>query len=168
MKTRKPLFNPRLAGAYGSTYITAFFLLMLPAISHGFIIDGPAYGNVEFVSSITTDLGKDLILSNQYDDQDFGPEGCAAGTCCGGSILLLIIIPIVWFVINILLLVWVTKDAKTRGMDNPAIWLFLVLFFGFIPFIIYFFARPAGNIITCPHCGNNKMESLKTCPHCGH
>lgn len=168
MKTHKPLFNPRLARLHGSSCITALLLLILPGILHGSNIGASAHGNIEFVSSITTDLGKGLILSNQSDDTDVGPEGCAAGTCCGGSILLLIIVPILWFVINILLLVWLTKDAKTRGMDNPAIWLFLVFFFGFIPFIIYFFARPAGNIITCPHCGNKKMEAMKTCPHCGH
>jgi hypothetical protein len=52
-------------------------------------------------------------------------------------------------------------------MDNPVVWMFLVFFFGFIPFIIYFFARPAGNIVQCPHCGNKRMESMKTCPHCG-
>lgn len=103
---------------------------------------------------------------NQTEEPELGPEGCAGCGMCGGSIIILILIPVVYFVINILLLIWVAKDAKNRGMDNPVVWMFLVFFFGLIPFIIYFFARPSGNIVQCSHCGNKKLEAMKTCPHC--
>lgn len=103
---------------------------------------------------------------NQTEEPELGPEGCAACGTCGGSIIILILIPVVYFVVNIFLLVWVAKDAKNRGMDSPVIWMILVFLFGLIPFIIYFFARPSGNIVQCAHCGNKKLEAMKTCPHC--
>ena len=50
----------------------------------------------------------------------------AAGCACCGSMLLMIVLPIVlvilYFGINVAILFWVAKDAKSRGMDG-AMWI---------------------------------------------
>ena len=69
--------------------------------------------------------------------------------------------------LNIALLIWVAKDAKSRGMDNSVIWMILVMLTGIIGFIIYIFTRPQGNLVPCPHCGNKRLQVSAKCPHCG-
>jgi len=56
--------------------------------------------------------------------------GCAL---CGS----LIFIPSGVIVLNIALLVWVARDAKSRGMDSAVIWMLLVMFTSVIGLIIY-------------------------------
>jgi hypothetical protein len=94
----------------------------------------------------------------------------AAGCACCGSMLLMIVAPIVltvfYFLINIAILFWVAKDAKSRGMDG-AMWIFLILFTGVIGLAIYLFSRPQGLLTQCDNCGNNRMETSTKCPHCG-
>jgi uncharacterized membrane protein YhaH (DUF805 family) len=90
--------------------------------------------------------------------------GAAAGCALCGS---LIFIPIIIFVLNIALLVWVARDAKSRGMDSAVIWMILVMFTSVIGLIIYIFSRPQGNLIQCPHCNNNRLQASVKCPHCG-
>lgn len=89
----------------------------------------------------------------------------AAAAVAGCSILVFLIIAA--FVINILLLVWVSKDAKARGMGSMG-WMILVFFTGFIGLIIYLLARTKGDKVPCPHCGNKCLAAMSTCPHCGH
>lgn len=85
------------------------------------------------------------------------------GTIMGGFFVFFVGI----FVLNIILLVWVAKDAKRRGMDNPILWMLLVFFAGLVGLIIYFLVRPKGRMVKCEYCGNKKLEYLKTCPQCG-
>lgn len=75
-------------------------------------------------------------------------------------------LPILWFGINIAILFWVAKDAKSRGMDG-AMWIFLILFTGIVGVAIYLFSRPQGLLMQCPNCGNNRMQASIKCPHCG-
>ena len=58
----------------------------------------------------------------------------------GGLMLLLIIVPIVICLIDLILAIWVYKDAKKRDM-NAAVWLLIVLFFPCIGCIIYLVVR---------------------------
>jgi len=95
--------------------------------------------------------------------QDNGAAGCAACGSCGGLIFLII----AWFVLSIALLVWVARDAKSRGMDSAVLWMLLVLFLGLLGLVIYLFARPQGNLVPCPNCGNKRMQASVKCPHCG-
>jgi len=88
----------------------------------------------------------------------------AAGLACCGSFLFMIV---AWFVISIVLLVWVARDAKARGMDGAAIWMLLVFFTGFLGLIIYLFSRPSGQLVRCAQCGNMRLIAARTCPHCG-
>src|ERR1019366_4926957 len=49
--------------------------------------------------------------------------------------------------LNIALLIWVARDAKSRGMDSAVLWMILVMFTGIISLLIYLFSRPQGNVI---------------------
>ena len=69
--------------------------------------------------------------------------------------------------LNIALLIWVARDAKSRGMDNAVIWMILVMLTGIIGLIIYLFTRPPGNLMPCPHCQNKRLQVSSKCPHCG-
>ena len=95
-------------------------------------------------------------------------QGDAAGAACGtllcGSF---VFIPLVILALNIALLVWVARDAKSRGMDSAVIWMVLVMFTSVIGLVIYIFARPQGNLIQCPHCHNQRLQASAKCPHCG-
>ena len=60
--------------------------------------------------------------------QQPSPDAAAAAACaaCGGGILFFIIAIIAVIALNIALLVWVARDAKSRGMDSSVIWMVLV------------------------------------------
>ena len=93
-----------------------------------------------------------------------GAAGCAACSGCGGMFLL------IWLGViglQIALLVWVARDAKARGMDSAILWMLLVLFFPLLGIVIYLFARPQGNMVQCPNCGNRRLQASVKCPHCG-
>jgi Phospholipase_D-nuclease N-terminal len=90
-----------------------------------------------------------------------GAAGCAA--CGGFTIFVLVGVP----VLSIALLIWVARDAKSRGMDSAVLWMLLVFFTNIIGLIIYLFSRPQGNLIQCPHCNNKRLQASAKCPHCG-
>jgi len=102
-----------------------------------------------------------LIAQTTSNEDAQAALGCAA---CGGTFLFIIIAVIV---LNIALLVWVARDAKSRGMDSSALWMMLVMFTGLIGLIIYIFSRPQGNLIQCPQCQNKRLQVSAKCPHCG-
>lgn|ERR1035438_3202737 len=93
---------------------------------------------------------------------DTASSVAACGLC--GTFLF---IPIVVIVLDVLLLVWVARDAKARGLDNGILWMLLVFFTSFVGLIIYLLARPQGNLIECPNCHNNRLQAAVRCPHCG-
>lgn len=92
------------------------------------------------------------------------PADTAAGCAVCGTLLF---IPIVIFVLNIALLIWVARDAKARGMDSAVLWMILVMVTSVIGLIIYLFSRPQGNLIRCTSCSNNRLQASAKCPHCG-
>lgn len=94
-------------------------------------------------------------------------QTCAACGACGGGIGAMVLALVGFFVLNIALLVWVARDAKSRNMDNAVLWMVLVMFTSVLGLIIYIFARPQGNLVKCPSCGNNKLRASAKCPHCG-
>lgn len=91
-------------------------------------------------------------------------EACAACGTCGGTMIL---IPLIFIALNIALLVWVARDAKSRGMDSAVLWMILVMFTSIIGLIIYIFSRPQGNLVQCQHCNNKRLQASAKCPHCG-
>lgn len=80
---------------------------------------------------------------------------------------MMIMVPVLFFALNIALLVWVARDAKARGMDNAVLWMALVMFTSVVGLAIYIFARPQGETEKCPNCGNNRLKGLAKCPYCG-
>ena len=99
-------------------------------------------------------------LARDSDD----PAGAAAGCAVCSTFLL---IPVVIFVLNIALLIWVARDAKARGMDSAILWMLLVMFTSVIGLVIYLAARPQGNVVQCPNCQNKRLQVSVKCPHCG-
>ena len=105
-----------------------------------------------------------LLPAEMLAQRGGSAAGAAAGCALCGS---LIFIPITIFVLNIALLVWVARDAKSRGMDSAVIWMILVMFTSVLGLVIYIFSRPQGNLIRCPSCGNQRLQASAKCPHCG-
>jgi hypothetical protein len=97
-----------------------------------------------------------------------GAAGCAGcGTVCGGTLVLMITIPIIILATNIAILVWVARDAKARSMTDSMLWMVLVMFTGLIGLLIYIFSRPQGNLVRCQSCENLRLQASVRCPHCG-
>lgn len=99
--------------------------------------------------------------------QEAAPEaGVAAGACalgCIGSIVVSLITFAVW----VFALIYVVKDAKNRGDPNAVLWIILAVFFPLIGLIVYFVARPKGDLTPCSNCKNRRLVTLVKCPHCG-
>jgi len=79
----------------------------------------------------------------------------------------MILLPILFIALNIALLVWVARDAKSRGMDSAVLWMVLVMITSVIGLVIYIFARPQGDLKQCAHCNNKRLQASAKCPHCG-
>ena len=91
-------------------------------------------------------------------------EACATCAGCGGRLLAFLV---VWTILNIVLFVWVARDAKARSMDSAVLWMILVMVTGLIGLILYLFSRPKGNLDRCRHCRNKRLRASAICPHCG-
>lgn len=100
-------------------------------------------------------------------DQQAEADAKKACAACGGCGATVIVAVVALIALNIALLVWVARDAKSRGMDSAALWMLLVMFTGLIGLIIYFFSRPQGELIQCPNCRNKRLLASVKCPHCG-
>jgi len=101
-------------------------------------------------------------LLAQYDHNP--AAGCAGCLACGVFPMAVLVAIIA---LHIAILVWVARDAKSRGMDSAVLWMILVMVTGLIGLIIYLLARPQGNLILCPNCHNNRLQASLRCPHCG-
>jgi hypothetical protein len=97
--------------------------------------------------------------------RDPGANAAAAMGClgCGGTLFMLVVI----LALDIALLVWVARDAKSRGMDNAVLWMVLVMCTSVVGLIIYLLSRPQGTLDVCPHCSNKRLQASAKCPHCG-
>jgi uncharacterized membrane protein YhaH (DUF805 family) len=112
---------------------------------------------------ITLLLLSDIALAQRQGE----PEACAACGTCGVGIGVMVFMVIAVIALNVALLVWVARDAKSRGMDSAVIWMILVALTGVIGLVIYLFSRPQGNLVQCPHCNNRRLQASARCPHCG-
>ncbi|MFP5229346.1 MAG: bL32 family ribosomal protein [Acidobacteriota bacterium] len=103
------------------------------------------------------------LASSAFAQNDDAAAAAGCGLC--GSFFLLIFVAIL--ALNIAILVWVARDAKARGLDNGILWMLLVLFTGIVGLIVYLLARPQGNLVVCPNCGNKRLQAAVKCPSCG-
>ncbi|KUP21267.1 PLDc N-terminal domain-containing protein [Paenibacillus sp. DMB5] len=71
---------------------------------------------------------------------------------------------LLYLALNVLIAVFIYKDASRRKM-NPWLWMLAVIYIpNFIGLLLYLFARrrqhtaapadPGSNLVQCPHCGN--------------
>jgi hypothetical protein len=104
------------------------------------------------------------LLAQANSDSADAAKGCAV---CGGGIVFFIVVILGVIALNIALLVWVARDAKSRGMDSSVLWMILVMATGILGLVIYLFSRPKGNLIQCAHCQNKRLQASAKCPHCG-
>lgn len=115
----------------------------------------------------TPDAAKSQEQRDREEAERLGRElgkGCAqSGVFC----VIFIIMGLAGFVVHIFMMVYTYKDSKARGDTNGVLWLVLVFFFPIVGFIVYFFARPKGDLAPCANCKNKRMTTLVKCPHCG-
>lgn len=113
-------------------------------------------------TSVSASNGAPLaMLQNRRAEDTVACAGCLATT--GFIIIVWVGFVALWIV----LLVWVVKDAKNRGLENPVLWLLLVLITHLLGLLIYLLTRPRGNLVECENCRNQKLQYARTCPHCG-
>lgn len=91
-------------------------------------------------------------------------KSCAA--CGTGMFVTFLVVGLVTLVVHVVLMIWVARDAKARGMDSGALWIILMLFIGVIGLIIYLFSRPQGALAVCRTCGGKRLAVSAVCPHC--
>lgn len=89
-------------------------------------------------SVMATLMAANFFLSNVAfaDSQSDGALGCAA---CGSGMLMFMIAPLV---IQVLLLVWVVKDSRERGIESPLGWMAFVFLVPLVGILVYWFSRP--------------------------
>lgn len=80
---------------------------------------------------------------------------------------LLCVLSVAYVVCVILLLAWVAKDCRARGVDGGAVWILVILFTHWVGLIVYLVSRPHGILVPCIRCGNKRLMATRMCPHCG-
>ena len=129
---------------------------------------GMGYKSLPFfarTSRLTLRASLLLLAQSAFAQEEL--EDAAALSACAACSGVMILIPIVIIALNIALLIWVAKDAKSRGMDNAVVWMILVMATSVIGLVIYLNSRPKGELVKCAKCGNNRLQTSARCPHCG-
>jgi hypothetical protein len=76
------------------------------------------------------------------------------------------VISVLFLASSIVMLIWMAKDSRNRGMESIATWIMPILLTNILAFLVYFFSRPRGQLANCRHCNNRCLENALTCPHC--
>jgi uncharacterized membrane protein YhaH (DUF805 family) len=116
-------------------------------------------------------FGTFVLLSQTHLSAQARPGEDAAAAAgllgCLGCGTFVVVFPLVVLLVQIALLVWVARDAKSRGMDSAVMWMIFVFVVPVIGLVVYLFSRPKGNLTKCASCANNRLEAAAKCPHCG-
>ncbi len=67
----------------------------------------------------------------------------------------------------LLMMAFVARDARNRGVDGGATWVIAIFFTWMLGFLVYLASRPYGMLVPCSRCGNKKLQMARACPHCG-
>lgn len=119
------------------------------------------------VSFLLLFLSSYSSLYAQSSDSEGAASCLACGTCGSFGVLTFVVIPVVIFILQIALLIWVVRDSKARSMDNPVVWMIVVFLVPLIGIVVYMFSRPQGTFEGCQHCSAQKLTTVLKCPHCG-
>jgi putative membrane protein insertion efficiency factor len=113
------------------------------------------------------EAGEQLRKDWEKIQKDMPKEaGKAAGACVGGCVFsMLLLAGHIAIVVVLMFFVW--KDAKARGDSNAVLWLVLIFFLSWIGAVVYFVARPKGDLSPCGSCHQKRLSTLAKCPHCG-
>lgn len=118
---------------------------------------------IESPYSQTDQLTPEELEQQRREAEEAAEQACAV---CGGSMAMMILVLVAAIVLNIALLIWVARDAKSRSMDSSVLWMFLVMCTGPLGLIIYIFSRPQGQLTQCPSCNGKRLRASAKCPHC--
>jgi hypothetical protein len=80
---------------------------------------------------------------------------------------MLCVVGVLLLVLQILVLAWVARDTRARGVDGGAVWVLIVLCTPIIGLLVYLASRPHGPLAACARCGNKRLQAALACPHCG-
>lgn len=89
-----------------------------------------------------------------------------AGAIITTWIVVLVFLVII-LVLEILIMAWVTKDCRARGVDGAAVWVLVILLSFVVGLLVYLASRPQGTLVDCRRCGNRRLQFARACPHCG-
>ncbi len=89
------------------------------------------------------------------------------GFACLGGCAVAIASAVGWMIFSLFAMLFVLKDGKARGDTNTVLWAVLVWLFPIVGFVVYFFARPKGDLAPCANCKAQRLAILVKCPHCG-
>src|SRR5215471_21280983 len=92
--------------------------------THHNLLGGPMLRTFAVLLTSLVSLSPTLLLAQNQDDIAGAAAGAGGCLACGGF-LMFVVIGII--ALNIALLVWVYRDATNRGMENPILWLVIVL-----------------------------------------
>jgi len=86
-------------------------------------------------------------------------------------LIIIMLIYVAVFIVWIAAALWAYKDAKKRGLNNPALWGLVVFLCGLIGLIIYLVLRnnlQKDNKTSrfCTSCGRNIPFDANICPYC--
>ena len=82
---------------------------------------------------------------------------------CGGIELLILLA----FLAVPFIGAWVFRDATAREMDNPVLWVIVILIGNVFGLSVYLIVKPKVHLIKCHHCDRKRINGSATCPHCG-
>ena len=118
-----------------------------------------------FIAAVQSTLSASMWPDSIFDlTPSHGVALGLLGLAIGGAIVEVLMVTTGYAV----LLVWVARDARARGMDGSFLWMALVAVTLFIGLLIYVMVRPAGNVMPCSTCENKRLQLSALCPHCGH
>lgn len=109
-----------------------------------------------------------LVLAVQPTRRGDGTVGGDAASAGIGLALMAFgcVMVILLIVSYLLMLIWVVRDCRARGIDGGVLWVLVIIVFHVIGLLIYLASRPQGQLAACPHCGNSKLIYSRVCPHC--
>lgn len=176
--TPEPEEPPPARSIFASRFVIPVGLLLLVAI-----VGVLAYAMAKHSSKngpnqpgVTVSPNKMPPVDKRTDDDPFGLQSLQGGggldsvLGIGSSIKSFFywttVLSVVFLITSVVMLIWMARDSRNRGMEGVATWIMPILFTNILAFSVYYFSRPKGTLVQCRHCNNRCLENALTCPHC--